>query len=168
MRGVILLAFVAAHALHAASLDGQEWRRIRVFERIAESGQPVSASQKGFIALQPEDLQWRDRGETKQAIIAGDPEKPGIYVVRLTFPRGHGNRPHAHSQDRYVTVLKGTWWSAIGAGSEVYDPSRMVPMKPGSFVKHPAGGVHYDGARDEEVVVQITGIGPVTTTQVGR
>jgi hypothetical protein len=28
---------------------------------------------------------------------------------------------------------------------------------------HPAGAVHYDGARDEEVIVEIKGIGPVTT-----
>jgi hypothetical protein len=42
----------------------------------------------------------------------------------------------------------------------------MVPMKPGSIVVHPAGGHHFDGARDEEVIVQIIGMGPVTTTQI--
>ena len=31
----------------------------------------------------------------------------------------------------------------------------------GSYVKHPAGGIHYDGAKDEEVIVEIRGIGPV-------
>ena len=42
----------------------------------------------------------------------------------------------------------------------------MVPMREGSFVKHPAGGIHYDGAKDEEVIVQIIGMGPVTSTSV--
>ncbi len=39
-------------------------------------------------------------------------------------------------------------------------------MKAGSYVTHPAGGIHYDGARDEAVIVQIIGMGPVTTTQL--
>ena len=29
---------------------------------------------------------------------------------------------------------------------------------------HPANGVHWDGAGQEEVIVQIIGVGPVTTT----
>ena len=40
-------------------------------------------------------------------------------------------------------------------------------MKAGAYVLHPAGGVHWDGAGDEEVIVQIIGEGPVETTQVG-
>ena len=55
---------------------------------------------------------------------------------------------------------------ALGPDSDVYDPDRMVPMKPGSFVFHPANAHHYDGAKDEEVVVQVIGMGPVTTTML--
>jgi len=36
-------------------------------------------------------------------------------------------------------------------------------MRPGSYIKQPANAVHYDGAKDEEVIVQITGIGPAST-----
>jgi quercetin dioxygenase-like cupin family protein len=118
----------------------------------------------GFIAAQPEDLQPRE-GAT-QVVVLGDPSKPGIYVVRNTFAPGRGSRPHFHSQDRYVTVIKGTWWVALGPDAAVYDPAKMKPMKAGSFVLHPAGGHHFDGARDEEAVVQIMGMGPVTTTQL--
>lgn len=39
----------------------------------------------------------------------------------------------------------------------------MVPLSPGSYMKHPAGGVHYDGAKDGEVIVEIRGMGPVKT-----
>jgi quercetin dioxygenase-like cupin family protein len=131
---------------------------------LSASGQSPSSNPTGFIALQPEDLTWTDRGEARQVVIAGDPAKPGLYVIRLTFPPGYRNRPHSHSQDRYVTVIKGTWWVALGSAS--YDPGGMVPMKAGSFVMHPAGGLHYDGAGDEEVVVQIIGMGPVTTEQL--
>src|SRR5207249_1713132 len=34
------------------------------------------------------------------------------------------------------------------------------------YVFHPANGHHFDGARDEEVTVQITGMGPVTSTSI--
>ena len=117
-----------------------------------------------FLARQPEDL--RPAEGSTQVVIAGDPSKPGMYVVQNTFAPGRGSRPHYHDQDRYVTVIKGTWWVALGPESDVYDPSKMVPMKAGSFVFHPAFGHHYDGAKDEEVVVRIMGMGPVTTKQL--
>ena len=33
-------------------------------------------------------------------------------------------------------------------------------------MKHPAGAHHYDGAKDEEVIVQLMGMGPSTTTRL--
>ena len=81
----------------------------------------------------------------------------------LKWPPGTGSRPHTHPHDRFVTVLSGTWW--VGTGTD-YDMSKTVPMKAGSFIKHTAGGVHYDGAKEEEVIVQVVGMGPGTTTNV--
>jgi hypothetical protein len=34
----------------------------------------------------------------------------------------------------------------------------------GTFVTHFAKQIHYDGAKDEEVVIQIVGMGPATST----
>jgi hypothetical protein len=39
-------------------------------------------------------------------------------------------------------------------------------MPAGSFVTHTAGGVHFDGAKDEEVIVLVSGMGPATTVNV--
>ncbi len=39
-------------------------------------------------------------------------------------------------------------------------------MKPGSYVRHPAGAHHFDGAKDEEVILQIVGYGPSGTTRL--
>jgi quercetin dioxygenase-like cupin family protein len=118
----------------------------------------------GFIAAQFEDL--LPTGTSTSVTILGDPSKPGVYVVRNRFAPGRGSRPHTHDQDRLVTVIKGTWWVSLGPQSDVYDPSKMTPVKPGGFVFHPAGGHHYDMAKDEEAIVQIIGMGPVKTTQL--
>jgi len=100
---------------------------------------------------------------SSQVVLYGDPNKPGIYAVQITFAPGRGSRPHYHDQDRFVTVIKGTWYVALGPDSDTYDPAKMTAMKAGSFVFHPAFGHHYDMAKDEEAVVRIIGMGPVKT-----
>jgi hypothetical protein len=72
-------------------------------------------------------------------------------------------RPHTHSQDRLVTVISGTWYTGT---SEKFEPDKTVGLPAGSFMKHPAKAAHYDGAKDEEVIVQITGMGPVSTDYI--
>ena len=93
--------------------------------------------------------------------VFGDPEKPGLYAIRRRFKPGEMSRPHMHDQDRLVTVIKGTWWTGQG---DVLAPDATVPIREGGFMLHPAGLHHYDGAKDEEVIVQIIGMGPVVTT----
>ena len=128
------------------------------------AGQSLTPDSWGFIVAQPEDL---EPAEGSRAVaILGSTREPGPYVVRITFGPGQGTRPHFHDQDRYITVIKGTWWVALGPDSETYDPDSMIPRKAGSFLYEPANGYHYDTARDEEVVVQIPGIGPVMTTRL--
>ena len=107
------------------------------------------------LIMQPEQAATGGR-------VMGDSSKEGFYIVRNRFAAGRGSRPHYHDQDRYVTVLKGTWWTGSG---DVYKPETMKPIKEGGFMFHPAGFHHYDGARDEDVVVQIMGKGPVKTIQ---
>jgi transposase len=109
----------------------------------------------------PAGVQWRDSPTlpgNKQAILHGDPNKPGDhYVVRNWFKAGNFSRPHYHANDRFIVVLSGTWW--IGTG-EKFDTGNTEPMKPGSFVVHYGNKVHYDGAKDEDCVIEIHGIGP--------
>jgi hypothetical protein len=55
----------------------------------------------------------------------------------------------------------------MGTGAD-FDPATAIPLPVGSYAKHPAGGVHWDGARDEEVVLQVIGTGPLTTELVRK
>lgn len=123
-------------------------------------------SEDGFVIVRPEQIKWQSNPGTpglQTAAISGDPSKPGLYVLRVKFSPGVMTRPHVHSEDRFVAVLQGTWW--VGTGSE-FDPAKTTPLKPGSFMKHPAGAQHYDGAKDEEVILQIVGTGATSTTFV--
>jgi hypothetical protein len=45
----------------------------------------------------------------------------------------------------------------------VFDPDSTVGLPAGSFMKHPAGQAHFDGAKDEEVILQLIGVGPSGT-----
>lgn len=124
-----------------------------------------SADSAGFIRLAPEQLKWQevpDSHGVQTATVFGDPSGHGFYVQRVRFPPHVMDRPHWHPNDRYVTVLKGTWYAGTGGS---FAPEHAVPMKPGSFMLHPAKARHWDGSRgDEEVMVQITGMGPADTT----
>jgi quercetin dioxygenase-like cupin family protein len=127
----------------------------------------IARDSPGFVRIAPADVRWMDipNGHgAQQAVLLGDPGKPGIYVVRAKFPPHVMDRPHWHPHDRYVTVLEGTWYTGTG---ETFDPARAVPLKPGSIMLHPAKAVHWDGsAGDEAVIVQIIGEGPADTTPV--
>jgi hypothetical protein len=110
----------------------------------------------------PKDIPWVDQGNgSVRAVLAGDPDKPGLYVLLNKWKAHNMSRPHFHPNDRFITVISGTWW--VGTGSK-YDPNSTVPMPPGTFVRHVAKQIHYDGAKDEDTVLEIVGEGPATTT----
>ena len=98
------------------------------------------------------------------AVISGNPANPGQpYVVRARFSPGTFSPPHFHPETRYIVVLRGTWW--VGSGPK-WDKEATTPVPAGSFVVHHPNKIHYDGAKNEEVVVQITGVGPSATIPV--
>jgi hypothetical protein len=125
---------------------------------------PKPAAGADFVRLTPEQVRWQAIPEgygAQIATIAGDPAGHGLYVQRVRFPPYVMDRPHWHPNDRYVTVLKGTWYTGTGA---TFDPQHAVPLKPGSYMFHPGKGLHWDGSRSaEEVIVQVVGIGPADT-----
>ena len=113
----------------------------------------------------PSDIKWvrNAPGTDEQAVLFGDPTKPGPYVVRLRWLPGNMSRPHFHQHDRHFVVISGTWW--LGTG-ETFDPDSTVPVPAGTYVIHHGGKVHYDGAKDEETVIQVWGMGPATSIPV--
>ena len=119
---------------------------------------------KDFVTVKREQIVWKD-GDlgVKSTVLFGDPSKPGLYIVRNIFPAGIMSTPHSHDQDRYVTVIRGTWNAGTGPS---WDPAGTDPLPTGSVMFHPAGAVHFDGSIKDETEVQIMGMGPVTTKSV--
>jgi hypothetical protein len=131
---------------------------------LAVRGDAVELNPAAVAYELPDQIQWSPANErgVQTAVVLGDPSKPGLYMVFTKWLAGnHFSRPHFHPNDRFITVIKGTWW--VGSGTK-YDPNNTVPMPAGTFVKHFGKQVHYDGAKDEDAVLLIVGEGPATST----
>ncbi len=118
-------------------------------------------SSEGFVRIMPEELEWTVRpGGSEFVYLHGDSQSEGLYIMRNKFTPGAFSAPHYHDQDRFITVISGVWHTGTDASA---DRDATVPLGPGSYMMHPAGAVHYDGAKEEEVIVEIRGMGPVQT-----
>jgi len=129
---------------------------------ILVAGEPDA---EGFFIVKPDEVVYEGGSALGPAIdvLVGDPAEEGFYLLRARFSPGVMTYPHYHSQDRHITVISGTWYS--GTGLE-FDKEAAVPLGPGTYMFHPANAPHYDGSNtNEEVVVEIKGIGPVETVR---
>ncbi|GHT44089.1 hypothetical protein FACS189454_00610 [Planctomycetales bacterium] len=104
-----------------------------------------------------------DDGRNHTITLAGDPQKEGLYVTRTIFPRGAKTPPHFHADSRTVVILKGTYY--FGAG-DTFDETKMIALPTGSFYTEPANMPHFTWAKDGEVIVQTTAVGPSETQLV--
>jgi uncharacterized protein GlcG (DUF336 family)/quercetin dioxygenase-like cupin family protein len=126
---------------------------------------PSPLNQAAVTYVLPRDIRWEVGEAESHATVYGDPSKPGPYAYLIRWNAGHNSRPHSHSTDRFVYVISGVWWTSTSA---TYDLKTMHPIPAGSFVKHTANQVHWDGAREGQTVLLMTGVGPVVTTQAAQ
>ena len=90
------------------------------------------------------------------AVLAGDPEKSGPFVVRIKSPAGAKVPPHWHPTDENVTVVSGTF--AMGMGDKA-DPKALRVLAAGSYVLMPRETRHFALSKTA-TVVQVHGMGP--------
>jgi redox-sensitive bicupin YhaK (pirin superfamily) len=109
----------------------------------------------------PQDFEWKSRpGSASQtAALFGDPAKPGLYIQLLKRGPDDWSQPHSHANERFITVIAGTF--KIGTGDKL-DKERTVSLGPGSVVRDIANQMHYDGTGPEGATIQIMGMGPTT------
>ena len=129
----------------------------------AAQGQDASST----IRKLPQDIQFKGLvGGAQVAVLLGDPAKPGLYVMRTRFPKGLKSMPHFHPESqRAIVVLSGTLYYGLG---EVWDETKLQPLPQGTFFSEPKGLAHFWWAKDGDVIVQITGLGPWGTTSLHK
>ena len=122
-------------------------------------------SQEHTIA--PGDLKWGPASPAlppgaQVAVLAGDPTKEGIYVIRLKVPAGYKVPAHTHPQDEHVTVISGTLNFGLGAK---LDETKAQALKAGGYA-HAAQGMQHFAFMTEDTIIQVHGLGPQGITYV--
>jgi len=122
--------------------------------------------------IAPEEFQWaRNSGssigtslsaDVETTVLKGNPAEPGLYTILLRIAPNTRIHPHSHQDDRIATVVSGTWYFAYG---DEFDEAALKPLPPGSFYTEPPEVNHF-GLTREEVIIQMTGIGPSSTSYV--
>ena len=112
----------------------------------------------------PQDIEFKGplTGAPQTAILYGDPTKSGVFVTRVKFSAGWKDQPHWHPDEvRTVAVLSGTFY--FGSGDK-WDESKVKAYPAGTFYSEPAKAPHFTWAKDGEVIIQVTGVGPTGKT----
>ena len=95
--------------------------------------------------------------------MKGNPERAGLYTIMLRVPANTRIAAHEHMDDRVATVVSGTWY--IGYGDS-FNSAQLKALPAGSFYTEPSHRSHFAETRDEPAIVQITGVGPWSTSYV--
>ena len=101
----------------------------------------TTSSTDSHRIVTPDDLKWETvYPGTQIAVVAGDPTKPGPFVIRQKTAAGAMVPPHWHPTTESVTVLQGTF--AMGIGDKL-DKTKLTRMHPGDFSTVPATVPHF-------------------------
>jgi uncharacterized RmlC-like cupin family protein len=99
----------------------------------------------------------------RTVVLAGDPNRPGMYAIELLVPPHTRIAAHEHRDNRTAVVVSGTWHFGYG---RVADDAEAKALGSGSFYTEPANMPHFAHTDDEPVAVVITGNGPTDTRYV--
>lgn len=109
----------------------------------------------------PGEIKWKADSkpstELQTIVLAGNPEKQELYTSQIKIPANLKLMPHRHPENRCVIVISGTLFYCYG---ETFDESKLKAMPPGTFFTEPANQPHFAWAKEGDVVVQVTGVGP--------
>lgn len=128
---------------------------------------PADAADPPHGMFTPSDIKWGDAPPTvpkgaKLAVLYGDPNKDGLFVVRAKLPANYRIPAHSHPTDEVVTVLSGTLF--VGMGDKLA-PASAHPFPAGSLVVTPAKTNHYVLTK-QPTVIEVTAMGPLQFTYV--
>jgi quercetin dioxygenase-like cupin family protein len=125
----------------------------------------LSQGTNASVVRLPQDIVYKGlSGVPQHVTLFGDSSEPGLYVDRIKFASGMRVMPHWHPDSvRTVLVLSGTFYFAVG---EQWDESQLKAYPAGTLYSEPARTPHYAWAKDGEVILQVTAIGPTGNTPI--
>ena len=113
-------------------------------------------------AVLAEDIDWEPfpafPTPVRLAVVVGQPDAAGMYVIRVKVPHGVKLMPHKHPEDRVYTVISGIFY--IGLGDE-FDIKKLEAYPPGAVIVLPGNTAHFHWAKSGDYVTQVTAIGPL-------
>lgn len=117
--------------------------------------------------VNPAGLKWGRAPDglpkgARLAVLSGDPNKEGMFTIRLRFPAGYAVQPHWHPADELVTVIAGQM--SLGMGSK-FNRAKASTLVTGGYVVAPAKMNHYAFTKNG-AIIQITSHGPFAITYV--
>lgn len=127
---------------------------------------PIDAQNaESAVVRLPQDVVYKGLpGAPQHVTLFGDSSQPGMYVDRIKFQAGTKVMPHWHPDaTRTVLVMSGTFYFAVG---EQWDESKLKAYPAGTLYSEPARTPHYAWAKDGEVILQVTAIGPTGNVPV--
>ncbi|HEV7158755.1 MAG TPA: cupin domain-containing protein [Caulobacteraceae bacterium] len=113
------------------------------------------------------DLKWGSAPAVfpkgaQMAVLHGDPNKAGEFVIRLRMPAAYRIPAHHHPTDEAVTVISGEL--GLGMGDKL-DMAKSAHLRAGGFALAPAHMNHYAWSRTG-AVIQVSAQGPFAMTYV--
>lgn len=121
----------------------------------------ASLAMDEHVTMQPNALKWGAAppalpAGSEIAVIAGDPNSAGPYVLRVRMPANYKVPPHTHPADENVTVISGTLNVAMGGK---LDTTKGEAVPAGGFFLAAKGMPHYAWSTGP-TIIQIHGMGP--------
>jgi quercetin dioxygenase-like cupin family protein len=130
---------------------------------------PLAAGAATPVILTADTANWQPAPApftgAEVATVVGDPQKGGGYYAYLVkMPDGFRIPPHFHAVTENVNVLSGTLMVGLG---DTMTPSTMQPLPTGGIASIPEGLHHYAMAKGP-TIIEVSGVGPDTTTFVQK
>ena len=129
---------------------------------LLSTGSAIAANSIGaHRVVAPQEIQWGSPPPSlpagaQSAVLYGDPQKSGMFVLRLKLPKGYKIAPHMHDQSELPTVISGSLKLGLGPAA---DRAAVQALPAGSFSSMPHEVVHYVLV-NEDLIVQLVANGP--------
>ena len=141
--------------------------RVLALACLVSAALPAGAADPPHGMFTPSEIKWGDAPPmapkgAKLAVLYGDPNKDGLFVVRAKLPANYRIAAHSHPTDEVVTVLSGTLF--VGMGDKLA-PASAKAFPAGSLVVTPAKTNHYVLTK-QPTVIEVSAMGPLQFTYV--